>query len=101
MFSVVLALSYQSLHAFLNHSHPKKEIVSLKKTAATTFSKIISEKQECYTCDFKFTSFLSPEIITYSFFFPFEEIPYQFKSKENSTTFYKNAFHLRGPPYLV
>lgn len=100
MLSVVLALSYQSLHAFFNHSHPKKEIVSLKKKGIT-FSKTISEKQECHTCDFKFTSFLSPEIFTYSFFFPFEEIPYQFKSKENSTAFYKNSFYLRGPPYLV
>lgn len=99
MLSVVLALSYQSLHVFLHHYH-EKVTVSLKKTT-TTFSKTISEKQECHTCDFKFTSFLSPEIATYSFFFPFEQISYRFNSKENTTTFYRNSFYLRGPPRLV
>lgn len=100
MLSVVLALSYQSLHVFLNHSHHEREIFSLKKKTAT-FSKSISEQQECYTCDFKFASFLSPEIVTYSLLFTFEEISYRFNSKENSTTFYRNSFYLRGPPHLV
>lgn len=100
MLSVVLALSYQSLHVFLNHSHHEKEITSLKKKNPT-FSKSISEKQECHACDFKFASFLSPEIVTYSLFFPFKQISYRFNSKENHSSFHKNSFYLRGPPHLV
>ncbi|WP_445456634.1 hypothetical protein [Flavobacterium sp. HNIBRBA15423] len=100
MLSVVLAVSYQSLHIFLQHNHTEKEIVTLQKTN-TTFSKTITEKQDCHTCDFKFASFLSPENFTYSFFFPFKEIPYKFNSKENCTSININSFDLRGPPYLV
>ncbi|NJM78420.1 MAG: hypothetical protein HC854_00050 [Flavobacterium sp.] len=100
MLSVILALSYQSLHVFLNHSHHKKEIVALNKKT-TSFSKTISEKKECHTCDFKFATFLSPEIVTYSLFFPFKEILYRFNCKENTSTYHKNSFYLRGPPSLV
>lgn len=100
MLSVVLAVSYQSLHIFIHHYHIEKAVVSLEKTNAN-FSKAITEKQDCHTCDFKFASFLSPEISTYSLFFPFNEIPYEFNSKENCTSINKSTFHLRGPPYLV
>lgn len=100
MLSVVLAVSYQSLHIFLHHNHTEKEIVTIQKTN-TTFSKTITEKQDCHTCDFKFASFLSPENFAYSFFFPFKESPYSFSVKEALSFFTGSLYSLRGPPFLI
>lgn len=97
MLSVLFAVSYQSLHTFSHHKHEETKPVSLEKT----FTKNLSEKENCPVCDFKFASFLSPEVFTYSLFIPFYEIPYQFKSNEICLTFEETSNYLRGPPTLV
>lgn len=97
MLSVVFAVSYQSLHAFTHHSHKEINFFSSEKK----FTKTISEKEECPVCEFKFASFLAPEITTCTFFEPHFEIPYQFNSNETCITFEGNSFCPRGPPILV
>lgn len=97
MLSVLFAVSYQSLHTFSHHKHEEFTTISSKKT----FTKTISEKEDCPVCDFKFASFLSPEVFTFTFFPPHFEIPYQFKSNEICLIFEGNSSYLRGPPSLV
>jgi hypothetical protein len=97
MLSVVFAVSYQSLHAFTHHSHEEINFFSSEKT----FTKTISEKEECPVCEFKFVPFISPEVFHFEFIPSFYEIPYQFNSNETCITFEGNSFYLRGPPILV
>lgn len=97
MLSVLFAVSYQSLHTFSHHKHEEIKSVSLEKT----FTKNLSEKENCPVCDFKFTSFLSPEVFTFTFFPPHFEIPYQFNSNEVCLKFEGALNYLRGPPKLI
>ena len=97
MLSVLFAVSYQSLHIFSHHT--QEELITT--TSKKTFTKTISEKEECPVCDFKFANFLSPEIFTYSFFPSHYEIPYTFSVKENFSIFCGSLFSTRGPPNLV
>ena len=97
MLSVLFAVSYQSLHAFSHHKHKEINSISSEKT----FTQNLLEKEHCPVCDFKFASFLSPEVFTYSLFIPFYKIPYQFDKKEFFLIFEGSAHYLRGPPALV
>lgn len=97
MLSVLFAVSYQSMHVFLHHNHNAETVSSSKKA----FTKNLSEKEDCLTCEFKFASFLSPEVFTFTFFPPHFEIPYQFSVKENFNPFCGSLFSQRGPPVLV
>ena len=97
MLSVVFTVSYQSLHTFSHHKHEETKSISSEKT----FTKNFSEKEHCPVCDFKFASFLSPEIFTFTFFPPHFEIPYQFSVKENFNSFCGCLFSPRGPPFIV
>lgn len=96
MLSVLFAVSYQSMHVFLHHSHDVKSVSSEK-----TFTKNFTEKEDCLTCDFKFASFLSPDVFTFTFFPPHFEIPYLFSKSENFNSFGGSLFSSRGPPFLV
>jgi hypothetical protein len=97
MLSVLFAVSYQSLHTFSHHKHEERKSISLEKE----FIKNFSEKENCPVCDFKFASFLSPEVFSFTFFPPHFEIPYQFSVKENFNSFCGSLFSQRGPPFLV
>jgi hypothetical protein len=99
MLSVLFAVSYQSLHFFSHHTHSETSTIS--KESKVLLSKIISEKEDCPVCDFKFASFLSPEVTTYSLYPSILEIPYQYSNNENITILNRNSFYLRGPPALV
>ncbi|VXB42832.1 conserved hypothetical protein [Flavobacterium sp. 9AF] len=100
MFSVILAVSYQSLHILHHHSNPiiEKTDSALNKKK---FKIKITEKEECHICDFKFASFLSPKTFTYSFYVPFKESPYSFSVKEALSFFCGSLFSLRGPPSFI
>ena len=100
MLSVIFAVSYQSLHAFTHHLH-KETTSSFPKKKKIAFTKTISEKENCPVCDYKFASFLSPNLLTYSFFFPFKESPYSFSIKEATSFFCGSLFSLRGPPTFI
>ncbi|WP_165396068.1 hypothetical protein [Flavobacterium sp. J27] len=101
MLSVILAVSYQSLHILCHHSNHAIEntIGSSNKEKSKIAS--ITEKEQCHICDFKFASFLSPKIFTYSFYFPFKESPYSFSVKEALSFFCGSLFSLRGPPSFI
>lgn len=97
MLSVLFAVSYQSVHYFSHHSHNEtKEVSSVK-----SFTKNITEQDDCPICDFKFVSFLSSEILSFTFFPLHFEIPYQFSIKESVSFFCGSLFSLRGPPELI
>ncbi|WP_152640763.1 hypothetical protein [Flavobacterium sp. 316] len=100
MLSVLFAVSYQSLHTFSHHSHKEIKSISSEESKGV-FAKIISDKESCPVCDFKFASFLSPEIFTYSLFPPVLEIPYLYSNNNNITILNRNSFYLRGPPTLI
>lgn len=97
MLSVLFAVSYQSLHTFSHHKHEEIKSVSSEKT----YTQNLLEKEHCPVCEFKFASFLSPEVFTFSFYPPYFEIPYQFSVKENFNSFYESLFSPRGPPFIV
>ena len=97
MLSVLFAVSYQSVHTFSHHKHEETKSISSEKT----FTKNISEKEHCPVCDFKFASFLSPEVFSFTFFPPHFDIPYQFSVNENFNSICDCLFSPRGPPYLV
>jgi hypothetical protein len=101
MLSVIFTVSYQSLHAFSHHHSEVSVCHSNPDTHKKSFKHKVSEKEDCPICDFKFTSFISPEIFTYSFFCPALAIPYSFNSKEASSFFVGSLFAHRGPPVSV
>jgi hypothetical protein len=96
MLSVLFAVSYQSIHAFSHHTHYENSLRASKE-----LKKNISEKEDCPVCEFKFASFLSPEVFTFSFFPLHFEIPYGFSIQENFYSFCGSLFAQRGPPRLV
>jgi hypothetical protein len=100
MLSVLLTVSYQSLHVVLHHKHKKTEI-AVSKNVKTTISDLDIENEICYSCDFKFASFLAPKFFRFTFFRPLKEIPYVFNSNESFCSLFIHSFHLRGPPSLV
>lgn len=99
MLAVLLALCYQSLHAFshqlnenFEHNHSKSNKNSVYK---------ISEKEDCPICDFKFAAFLSPEIFVFQFI-PFSQsVTYLFSIPENVIAFKGSLYSLRGPPNFI
>ena len=101
MLSVILAVSYQSLHTLCHHTTHEKysDISNLNQEHEKVSSSL--EKEHCAVCDFKFASFLSPKMFTYSFYFPFKESPYSFSVKEALSFFCGSLFSLRGPPFLI
>ncbi|NHN27398.1 hypothetical protein FIA58_017090 [Flavobacterium jejuense] len=101
MLSVILAVSYQSLHTVFHHTtHEKNSEISNSNDEHEKVSSSL-EKEHCDVCDFKFASFLSPKNFTYSFFFPFKESPYSFSVKEALSFFTGSLYSLRGPPFLI
>jgi len=100
MLSVLFAVSYQSLHAFSHHNEMISNSSEHRDSPHSKFKKVISEKEDCPICDFKFTSFLSPEIFTYTLFSPFKISPYSFSIKEATSFFCGSLFAHRGPPVL-
>ncbi|WP_252775344.1 hypothetical protein [Flavobacterium sp. NRK F10] len=98
MLSVLFAVSYQSLHAFSHHNEVVSHCSEHSDSTHTKFKKVISEKENCPVCDFKFTSFLSPEIFTYTVFSTFKISPYSFSIKEATSFFCGSLFTHRGPP---
>jgi hypothetical protein len=100
MLSVLFAVSYQSLHAFSHHHEVVSHCAEHNDSTQSKFKKVISEKEDCLVCDFKFTSFLSPEIFTYTLFSPFKISPYSFSIKEATGFFCGSLFAHRGPPVL-
>ena len=101
MLSVIIAVSYQSLHTLFHHTtHEKYSEISNSNDKHEKISSSL-EKEHCAVCDFKFASFLSPNFFTYSFFFPFKESPYSFSVKEALSFFCGSLFSLRGPPFLI
>ena len=100
MLAVILAVSYQSLHIFRHHSNSVIENYDVSSNKKQTHIKV-TEKEECHVCDFKFASFLSPKIFTYSLYFPFKESPYSFSVKEALSFFSGSLFSLRGPPSFI
>ena len=101
MLSVVLAVSYQSLHTFCHHtSHGHySECSNMNEEKEKLSSTIDTEK--CTVCDFKFASFLSPKMFTFTFISPFKESPYSFSVKEALSFFTGSLYSLRGPPSIV
>lgn len=102
MLAVLFTAGYQSFHAF-SHKHQQKSVFCEDSHHGNfkTYDKTFSESEDCPICDFKFVAFLSPEVLQFDFFTPFNKIPYQFKSNETCITFEGNSFYLRGPPVLV
>lgn len=100
MLAVILAVSYQSLHILRHHSNPVIENVDSLSNKKHPHIKV-TEKEECHVCDFKFASFLSPKIFTFSFYFSFKESPYSFSVKEALSFFSGSLFSLRGPPSFI
>lgn len=88
MLTVLFAVSYQSLHTFSHHKHEETNSNSTEKK----FSQILTEKEDCPVCDFKFANFLSPEVFTFTFFPPYYEIPYSFSIKESHNVFCGSFF---------
>lgn len=102
MLAVLFAACYPSIHAF-SHEHSVK-IKHSKDSQLCTFKtpeKILSEKEACLVCDFKFAAFLLPEIVHYEFIPTFYEIPYQFNCTVACVLFEGNSNPLRGPPTIV
>ena len=98
MLAVLFAVSYQSIHAFSHNHHLKDDSHHLTfKTSEKTFN----ESDDCLICDFKFTVFLSPEVVHFEFIPSFYEIPYQFNTTKTFIEFDGNSFYLRGPPVLM
>ncbi len=83
-----------------NHHHVKGEDCHFLKDDIKT-QLVITEKDDCPVCDFKFASFLKTDIFTFKFYSPYKESPYSFSIKEATSFFCGSLFCLRGPPQFV
>ncbi len=104
MLAVLFATCYQSIHIFSHDIHNETThccdetvVIQTKNIQKISFS----EKEDCPVCDFKFAGFLSPKIYFFNTFFPFFEIPYDFKYEAHEVNFKFNTNFLRGPPCLA
>jgi hypothetical protein len=100
MLAVLFAVSYQSIHTF-SHDHHLAHSCGDEADQKSNYKINFSETEECPVCEFKFASFLAPEITTFIAFEPYFEIPYQFNVIESSKTFKGKSNPLRGPPAVV
>lgn len=102
MLAVLFAVCYQSVHAFSHDHHLKSEcFADSHHLTFKTSEKTVYESDDCLICDFKFTVFLSPEVVHFEFIPSFYEIPYQFNTTKTFIEFDGNSFYLRGPPVLM
>ena len=69
MLAVLFAVSYQSIHTF-SHDHHLAHSCCDEVGQESNYKINFSETEECPICEFKFASFLAPEITTYTFFEP-------------------------------
>ncbi len=101
MLTVVFAASYQSIHTFSHDHHLAISTCCDENVKESKYQTNYSETEECPVCEFKFASFLAPEITTFIAFETYFEIPYQFNVIESHKTFKGKSNPLRGPPALV
>ncbi len=97
---LLFVVSYQSVHILVHHHHDDVHNETVSHNEYKTFKLKISEDEKCFVCDFKFASFLTSEIFSFNFYFPFKENPYSFSIKENLFFFSGSLFAHRGPPIL-
>lgn len=88
------------MHIFLHHHHVEHHGEHSHKTENFHNDYTTSVKEKCAVCDFKFATFLSTEIFTFSFYSPFKQSQYSFSIKENDSFFVGSLFSHRGPPVL-
>lgn len=55
----------------------------------------------CFSCQLHFSSFVTPEIFSYTFTAFFKAIPYFLLIKETPARFSGISYSLRGPPALI
>lgn len=55
----------------------------------------------CFTCEFSFSNFISPETYVLRVFSTHQEIPYFFTASETPVSFSGCAYSLRGPPSFI
>jgi hypothetical protein len=99
-FSVLFAILFQSLHSyehFLNYDGIVVQLDSQNQDVHVNDH----NHQECFVCEFTFSSFIASENTSFQFKQTFEAIRYSFFYNETPSFFLGNHPPLRGPPYSI
>ena len=100
MFSVLFAILFQSLHSY---EHFLGEALTINQNDSHDYDLHQNDHnhEQCFVCEFTFSSFLVSENASFIFFSEFVNVPYQFPFSVNPTVFSGSSFSLRGPPSSI
>lgn len=100
MFSVLFAILFQSLHSYEHFLGDEITIVQ-QDSRQHDLHHNDHNHEKCFVCEFTFSSFLNGENSTFTLFFEFVKVPYQFPTPEIAAFFSGSSFSLRGPPDCI
>ena len=100
--AILSSIVFQSVHSFehLVASYSEKHCVHPHETDEPQVTHEHHRSDHCFTCEFSFSGFVTPEIFTYQFFSAQKAIPYFFTANETPECFSGISYSLRGPPVV-
>ena len=100
MFSVLFAILFQSLHSY-EHFLGEELVINTLDSKQLDLHQNDHNHDQCFVCEFTFSSFLASEKPSFTFFSEIVKVPYQFPISVNPTVFSGLSFSLRGPPSFI
>lgn len=98
--SVLFAILFQSLHAYEHFLDEEIAIHQLNSKQLDVHQNDHNHEQ-CFVCEFTFSSFLASEKSSFTFFSEFVKVPYQLQIPVKPAVFSGISFSLRGPPSFI
>ena len=100
MFSVLFAILFQSLHSY-EHFLGEKLAVHQLYIKQLDLHQNGHNHEQCFVCEFTFSSFLVSEKPSFDFFTTFSKVHYQLSVTVKPTVFSGIPFSPRGPPKFI
>ena len=100
MLSVLFAILFQSLHSY-EHFLGEELAVHQLDTHKLDLHQNDHNHEQCFVCEFTFSSFLASEKPSFTFLSEFVTVPYQFPFSVNPSVYSGSSFSLRGPPAFI
>lgn len=100
MLSVLFAILFQSLHSY-EHFLGEELAVHQLDSKKLDLHQNDHNHEQCFVCEFTFSSFLASEKPSFTFLSEFVNVPYQFPFSVNPAVYSGSSFSLRGPPTFI
>ncbi|HMI06927.1 MAG TPA: hypothetical protein VK528_05225 [Flavobacterium sp.] len=101
--AILSSILFQSIHSF---EHLVAEFTQEKcehphDTGKSQITHQHHNFDHCFTCEFHFSNFVTPQTYFFSVFSAYRAIPYFFTISETPASFSGSSYALRGPPALI